>query len=315
MAGLGTVAIVGAGSVGTALAYATLLRGGVDRVVLFDRDGDRARAEALDLAHGSQFVHPVDVVGDHDVEACAAADVVVVTAGAKQRPGQSRLELAAANASMVRELVPRLVDVAPDALFLIVSNPVDVLTWVALDVAEAHGVQAHRVFGSGTVLDTSRLRFLLAERLGIAATSVHAHVVGEHGDTSLPVWSGATVGGAPIAEVADALGRPFTHPDLDALAAEVRGAAGRIIAGKGATSWAVGLAVQRILAAVGADEHAVLPVSWRHVVEPEGEVCLSLPVVVGRSGVLRRLPLTLDADERTALQVGALAVRRSYESL
>jgi L-lactate dehydrogenase len=309
MAHLHKTAIVGAGSVGTAIAYAAMIQGVTDELALYDMNGAKALAEVLDLRHGLQFVSPARVDGGDDLGVCAGADVVVVTAGAKQKPGQSRLDLAAANAELTRDLVPRLFEIAPDAVLLFVTNPVDVITFVAQEVAAALGVPHARVFGSGTVLDTSRLRFLIAQRLGVGVGSVHATIVGEHGDSEIAAWSSATVGGVPITQVVGSTGERLDPSELDGLLHEVRTAAYRIIEGKGATNLAIGLSTARILAALGSDEHAVLPVSARHTVEGVGELCYSMPAIVGLGGVQRSLDLPLDADERAGLQASALAIR------
>jgi L-lactate dehydrogenase len=311
MAGLDKVAVVGAGSVGTAIAYASIIQGVADEVVLHDLNGPKVHAEVLDLRHGLQFVPPTRVDGSDDIDCCADADVVVITAGAKQHPGQTRMDLAAANVAMVRSLVPQLLHVAPDAVLLLVTNPVDVVTWAAQDACD---LPPGRVLGSGTVLDTSRLRFLLAERLGVALTSVHATVIGEHGDTEIAVWSSATVGGAPITSVVGPDGQVVGRHELDELLHQVRTAAYRIIEGKGATNLAIGLATTRILQAIGADSRAVLPVTARHTLGSE-EVCLSLPSVVGRAGVLATLEVPLDEHERAGLAASADAIRSVYRSL
>jgi len=311
------IAIVGAGAVGATIGYACLLRGLSSTLALYDTDGAKAVAQALDLEHGSAFVAPVTVTGSDDVGVCAGADLVVVTAGARQRPGQSRRDLAVANAAMVRAVVPQLLRVAPDAVLLVVSNPCDVLTQVAQDVAGPLGVPASRVFGSGTVLDSARLRSLLAAHCGVAASNVHAYVVGEHGDSSVAVWSVATIGGIPARAWlrTSPHGGPDAANDVDptdavlrALADQVRSAAAQIIAGKGATSYAIGLAVAEIARCVLADERRVLPVSSRLVGIGSEPVCLSMPALVGRHGVEQVLDLPLSADERAALQASAAAV-------
>ena len=294
------MSIVGAGSVGTAIAYASAIQGVGDEIVLYDLDGPKATAEILDLQHGLQFVPATTVSGGDDLTACAASDVVVITAGAKQKPGQSRLDLAGANADITRDLVPRLLDLAPDAVLLFVTNPVDVVTFVAQEIAVAHGVDHHRVIGSGTVLDTSRLRHRLAAQLGVAVQSVHATIVGEHGDSEIALWSSANVGGEPLG---------FPSDELDELLHEVRHAAYRIIEGKGATNLAIGLSTARILAAIDDDEHAVLPISTRHAIDGVGEVCLSLPTVVGSGGVVATLDVPLSDAERAGLQASARAIR------
>lgn len=298
--------IIGAGSVGTAIAYASAIQGVGDEIAVYDLDGPKATAEILDLQHGLQFVPATTITGGDDLDVCRNSDVVVVTAGAKQQPGQSRLDLAGSNADMTRQLVPRLFALAPDAVLLFVTNPVDVVTFVAQEVAADLGVDARRIIGSGTVLDTSRLRHRLAERLGVAVASVHASIVGEHGDSEIALWSNANVGGEPL---------PYDDEDLGALLDEVRRAAYRIIEGKGATNLAIGLATARILRAIELDEHAVLPISSRHAIDGVGDVCFSLPTVVGRRGAIRVLDVPMTTDERVGLTASARAVREVIDQV
>jgi L-lactate dehydrogenase len=312
MAGLSKVAVVGAGSVGAAVAYASLIDGLADEISLFDVNGPRARAEVLDLRHGLQFVGGGRVNGGDDVAVCRDADLVVITAGAKQDPGQSRLALAGANVDLVRRALPPILDVAPSAILLLITNPVDVVTYVAQDCS---GLPNDRVIGSGTVLDTSRLRHSLAERIGVGVNSVHGTIVGEHGDSAVALWSSATVGGSPLLEVAGPTGARVTAEDLDSLLAEVRGAAYQIIEGKGATNMAIGLAAVRIIRSIADNERAVLPVSVRVDVEGVGEVCMSLPSIVGRDGILGRLDPPLDDAERTALRASAAAIREVIDAV
>jgi L-lactate dehydrogenase len=305
------VTVVGAGSVGAAVAFAAVVRGVAEKVALYDVDGPRAEAEALDLRHGLQFAPTGDVFGGADPTLLRHSDVVVLAAGAKQRPGQSRLDLAAANARMTRAVMPVIAQHAPEAIVLVVTNPCDVITYVAQEIAD----DPMRIFGTGTVLDTARLRVLLADRLGVAVGNIHATIVGEHGDSEFALWSSATAGGAPMLGWRTSNSTVLDVSDLEAMADEVRGAAYRIIAGKGATSSAIGLATARILAAISDDEHAVLPVSTRHHIEGVGTVCLSLPMIVGRYGVLGSVDISLDETERAALRHSAAAIRATLDSL
>ena len=191
------VAVVGAGAVGATIAYTALVRGSARRVVLHDIDRAKLEAEVLDISHGLSFTPMGSVEGSDDVEVCRGARVVVVTAGAKQKPGQSRMELAASTVGLTRSIMPRLLEVAPDAVYVMVTNPVDVVTTAALHLT---GLPPRQLFGSGTVLDSSRLRHALATRVGVAVQNVHAYVVGEHGDTEVPLWRSATLGGVPVRE-------------------------------------------------------------------------------------------------------------------
>jgi L-lactate dehydrogenase len=301
------VAIVGAGAVGAAIAYAAQIRGVCRQLALFDLNADKVRAEVLDLNHGLQFTPTAEITGSSDLEVCSGADVVVITAGAKQRPGQTRLELATANVAMCRDLVPRLVEQAPDTLLLMVTNPVDVVTYAAQKFS---GLPARRVFGSGTVLDSSRLRFLIAQHTGVAVQNVHAYIAGEHGDSEVPLWSTATIGGVPVQDWAPVGGEPLDEETRARMYRTVVTSADQIIAGKGATSLAVGLAVSRILEAVLNDEHRVLPVtSLLDDVHGISDVCLSMPSVVGRSGVSSVLATPLSPDELARLSASAATLR------
>jgi len=308
-----TVAIVGAGTVGATLAYTLLMRGAAQRVVLYDVNRAKVEAEALDLAHGIQFVPPAQVVGSDDIEVCRDADVVVVTAGAKQQPGQTRLDLAASTVSLMRTLVPGLTAVAPDAVYLMVTNPVDIVTQAALTIS---GLPREQLFGSGTVLDTSRLRHRIAQETGIAAKNVHAYVVGEHGDSELVLWSSAMIGAVPL------LDWSTTHaPRLDAearaaVAEEVVAAAYRIIAGKGATNYAVALAAVEIIQAVLRSENRVLPVSTL-LTDYVGisDVCLSVPTVVGGDGAEERLVPPMTSAELAGLRASAERIRSVVREL
>lgn len=307
------VAIVGAGSVGSTLAYALLMRGAARTVVLHDINAAKVEAEVLDIAHGVQFMPMADIEGSDDIAVCADADVVVVTAGAKQRPGQSRLDLAEATVGLVRRLMPGLVAVAPEAVFLLVTNPVDVVTYAALKIS---GLPSRQVFGSGTVLDSSRLRYLLARHTGVAVQNIHAYIAGEHGDSEIPLWSSATIGSIPLTRWPGVTGADGTvtgrlaEKDRERIAREVVTSAYRIIAGKGATNYAVGLAGSRIIEAVLGDEGRVLPVSSLL----DGylgidDVCLSVPCVVGREGVRTPLEVSMSDAELAGLRRSAEALR------
>jgi len=307
------IAVVGAGSVGATIAYACLIRGIGRTIALYDVDAAKTRAEVLDLNHGLQFVPQATVVGSDDIEVCRDADLVAITAGAKQKPGQTRMELAEANVALCKALVPRLLEVAPDAILLLVTNPVDVITYAALRYSD---LPPRRVFGSGTVLDSSRLRLLIADHFGVAVQSVHAYIAGEHGDSEIPLWSSAAIGSVPLLAW-EVPGRP----PLDAAAREdihrrVVGAAGEIIRGKGATNYAVGLASARIIEAVLYDQRQVLPVS--SLLDGQAgihDVCLSLPSVVDRLGVELVLPSPLSEEEVTGLRRSADMVKDVIRSL
>jgi L-lactate dehydrogenase len=307
------VAIVGAGSVGATLAYACLIRGVAHQVALYDINSEKVDAEVLDLRHGLQFVPRSDVVGGDDISVCAGADVIAITAGAKQHPGQTRLDLAGTNLRLCRSLVPQLLEVAPDAILLMVTNPVDVLTYAALKIS---GLPNRRVLGTGTVLDSSRLRDLLARHCGVAVQSVHAWIAGEHGDSEFPLWSSATIGSVPVDRFRLPGRPPLNDSAKQRIATEVVTAAERIIRGKGATNYAIGLAASRVIEAIVRDESRVLPVTslldGHFGLE---HVCLSVPAVVNRSGVESILDVPMSADEAELLTASATAVRSVAETL
>lgn len=307
------VAIIGAGAVGSAMAYAALIRESAREIVLYDIDAQRVNAEVLDLAHGTQFTGASRISGGDSLELVAGADVVVVTAGAKQRPGQTRLDLAATNVKILESMLPQLVAVAPDAVYVLVTNPCDVLAVVAQRVT---GLPASRVFSSGTVLDSARLRWLLAERLEVASASVHAYIVGEHGDSEFPLWSQTRIGPVPLSEWQLPEGGFLSEIELMEIAERVKNAAYQVIAGNGATNYAIGLSGARIIEAIVNDENAVLPVSsllsgYRGI----SGVALSVPTVLGASGIARVIDVPMSLSEQSKLDASATAIAASLRSL
>lgn len=305
--------VVGAGSVGASVAYAALIRGSARHVALYDIAAEKVEAEVLDLAHGTQFTGSSDITGGADVSVAEGSHVVVITAGAKQNPGQTRTELAATNARIIGDMMPRLLEVAPNAIYVIVTNPCDVLTVLA---QQSTGLPASRIFASGTVLDTSRLRWKIAQRAGVATSSVHAWIVGEHGDTEFPLWSTATIGSVPITQFELPDGTRFDKAELDAIAVDVRDAAYKVIKGKGATNYAIGLSSARIVEAVLRDEHAILPVST--VLDDFHGIsgtALSVPSIVSARGAVPLAATPFSADELTLLRRSADALTTVAESL
>ncbi|KWX67759.1 L-lactate dehydrogenase [Mycobacterium sp. NAZ190054] len=307
------VAIVGMGSVGTAIAYACLIRGSAGSLALYDVNAAKVRAEVLDLNHGSQFVPHCRVTGSDDIAVTANSAVVIVTAGAKQKPGQSRLDLASVNVAMARTLTPQLLAHSPDAVVVFVTNPVDVVTLAAaraVDAAPGH------VFGSGTLLDSSRFRYLIAEQAGLAVGNVHGFIVGEHGDSEISLWSSVSIGGVPAAKFRRDGVLVFDEENRRRISAEVVGAAHQIIAGKGATNLAIGLSSARIIEAVLGDQHRVLPVSTvQQGAHGISGVALSLPTVVTAHGAGQVLEVALSDAERSGLQASARTLREAQQSL
>lgn len=305
--------VVGAGSVGSSVAYAALIRGSARHVALYDIATAKVEAEVLDLAHGTQFTGSSDIIGGSDISVAAGSHVVVITAGAKQKPGQTRIELAEVNAGIIRRMMPELLEVAPNAVYVIVTNPCDVLTVIA---QEETGLPPERIFASGTVLDTSRLRWKLGERAGVSTASVHAHIVGEHGDTEFPLWSRATIGTVPILEW-ETPGHPrFTREELQEIAVDVRDAAYKVIQGKGATNYAIGLSSARIVEAILRDEHAVMPVSTvlRDFHGLDG-VALSVPSIVSAAGAVPIRNTSFSDEELGLLRQSADALKAAAATL
>ena len=307
------IAIIGAGSVGATIAYACLLRGVAKSIALYDVNSTKVEAEVLDLNHGLQFVPMATLEGAADLEVCRDADVVVITAGAKQKPGQTRMDLASANTAICKDLIPRLLAVAPNATLLLVTNPVDVITYITQKIS---GLPRERVFGSGTVLDSSRFRFLIAKRLRLAVQNVHAYIAGEHGDSEIPLWSSAHVGNIPLHDWAVQNHGKLTVRDRTEIFQNVKTAAYQVIQGKGATNYAIGLATARILEAVLHDESRILPVSSLltdyHAIS---DVCLSVPTIVNHTGVGQPLPLPLNDAELAGLRNSADTIRGVIRSL
>jgi len=305
--------VVGAGGVGSSTAYAALIRGSARHVALYDIDTAKVEAEVLDLAHGTPFTGSSDIVGGSDLSVVEGSHVVVITAGAKQKPGQTRLELAEVNAGIMRRLMPDLLAATPEAVYVVVTNPCDVLTVLA---QEASGLAPQRIFASGTVLDTARLRWLLGERAGVSSGSVHAHIVGEHGDTEFPLWSRATIGTVPILDWQPQDAPRLTAAELERIAVDVRDAAYKVIQGKGATNYAIGLSSARIVEAILQDEHAVLPVSCVlddfHGVSG---VALSVPCVVSAAGARPVRETEFSDHELELFTHSAAALRTAAASL
>lgn len=291
--------IVGAGQVGMACAYSLLIQNILDELVLTDINREKLEGEVMDLVHGIPFVSPT-VVKAGDLQDAEGSDIVIITAGARQHPGETRLALVQRNTEIFRGLIQKVVRHCPEAVLLIVSNPVDIMTYVSLQLS---GFPAGRVLGSGTVLDTARFRYLLAERLKLDSRSLHAYIIGEHGDSEVAAWSKVNVAGSPLQEVFPELSHPESSDQLGQIFAQVKNAAYEIIKRKGATSYAIGLGVTQIVQAILRNQQRVLTVSGL-LTGQYGlhDLCLSLPAVVGREGILRIIDFTLTAEEEEQLK-------------
>jgi len=307
-----TVGIVGTGNVGAAAAYALFNQSLASDIILLDKDERRAEGEAMDLMHGQILVSRMTVrAGDY--ADLSEAQVIILSAGASQRsPDESRLDLLQRNADIFREIIAELDTHAPGAILVVATNPVDVLTYIAQELSER---PAQRVIGTGTLLDTARFRALLGQHYGVDPRSVHAYVLGEHGDSEAPIWSNATIGGQPILD-RTVLGKPFDRAVMQSIFEQARDAAYEIIDRKGHTDAAIGVVIARIVRTILSDQKSVMPISTR----PNGaydidDVCLSVPCVVGIEGVEARVTPTLSDDERRALQASAETLRQSRRGL
>jgi L-lactate dehydrogenase len=292
--GRDAVAIIGVGAVGATTAYALMNAGAASEIILISRDRDKVLGEVMDLNHGSSFVPPVRI-REGNYEDCKEARIVIVTAGVRQKPGESRIDLLGRNLEVIDGIVPQVVASNPDCIILMVSNPVDALTYAAL---KKSGFSPERVVGSGTLLDTSRFRSLLSEHCRVAAQNVHAYIIGEHGDSEVAAWSATSVAGMPFEMFCQGCPCGCTLVEKDDIFQSVKNAAYEIIEKKGATFYAIGLAVRRIVQAILRNESVILTVSslmsGQYGVE---DVCVSLPSVIDETGVSRVLEMPLSEGE------------------
>lgn len=305
-------AIIGAGQVGMACAYSMLIQSTFDEMVLVDVARNKVEGEVMDLMHGLPFVGPATVKAGTAAD-CQGADVVIITAGAKQKPGESRLQLLGRNVTIFKNLIPELVQSCPEAIFLIVSNPVDVMTYVTWKLS---GLPSTSVVGSGTVLDTARFRYLLAQNLHLDPRSIHAYIIGEHGDSEVAVWSRVNVAGMPLQALNPDVGTATDPEQWDRIFTQVKTAAYEVIQRKGATSYAIGLGVTQIVQAILRDQHRVLTVSClTHGLYGIEEMYLSLPAVVNRQGVGSIVQLALSPLEEQQLKHSAQVLHQAIEGL
>ncbi len=306
------VAIVGVGNVGATFAYAVLLSGLAAEIVLIDANHARAEGEAMDLNHAVPFVHPTRIwAGDYPD--CAGATVTVIAAGANQKPGETRLDLVRKNTTIFRQIIPEVAHHNPDGIILVATNPVDVLTYISWKLS---GLPSRRVIGSGTILDTARFRYLLSQHFGVDPRSVHAYIIGEHGDSEVPVWSLANIAGMRLPVFCAAQGIDCEDEAMEDIFRQTRDAAYQIIKRKGATYYAVAAGLIRIVEAILRDQSTVLSIS--SLIEDYhglSDVCLSLPVIVNRSGVERILQLELNPQEAEGLRHSAAVLRGIIEQL
>ena len=289
------VAIIGCGFVGSASAFALMQSGLFSEMVLIDANKAKAEGEALDIGHGLPFAKPMEIyAGDYkDLDDAA---LIIVTAGAAQKPGETRLDLVKKNVNIFSSIIPQIAAVNQEAILLIVANPVDILTYAALKLS---GYPANRVFGSGTVLDTARLKYLIGQHLNVDSRSVHAFVIGEHGDSEMVAWSSANVSGIPLHDFCEMRGHFDHQKAMERLAENVKNSAYEIIEKKNATYYGIAMSVRRICEAIVRDEKSILPVSSLQTgCYGVKDLCLSTPAIVGKNGVEGLVPIRLNADEQ-----------------
>jgi len=309
------IGIIGSGFVGSTAAYAMVMRGVGREIVLVDLNKERAQAEADDILHAAPFAHPLNVyAGEYsDLEGCR---VVIVTAGVSQKPGESRLGLLGRNAKVFQQVIPQVIEQAPEAVLLIATNPVDVMTHLAARYAAERGVPSSRVIGTGTALDTARFRALLGRSLGVDAPHIHAYVLGEHGDSEVLTWSLVNIGGIPLEDFCKLRNTTVCDEDKEEIDEQVRKAAYHIIEGKGATYYGVGSALARITEVILRDYHSILTVCTP-VSEIAGvkDVTVSLPHLICGQGVVTTLHPELNDEEYRALNASAQLIRDTIDSL
>ncbi len=300
------IGIIGTGFVGSAAAFALMMRGVARKIVLVDVNKQKAEAEAMDIAHAAPFAY-ANKIKAGDYEDLTGCDVIIITAGANQKEGETRLDLLEKNVKIFKSIIPQVVKYAPESILLITANPVDIMTDITLKLS---GFPKERVFGSGTVLDTARFRTLLGYHLGISPKSIHANVLGEHGDSEVLVWSNGDAGTMRIDDLAKSIDKPLEDEVKAQIDDCVRNAAYKIINGKGATYYGIAGALSRICQAIGSNEYAVLTVSSLHDnIEGVENVCMSLPSIVGKRGIHGVLHPNLSDEEHKALQKSAQTLK------
>ena len=306
------IGIIGCGNVGMTVAYTLISHGLCTELVLIDVNKQKAESEAMDLGHCLPFLSPMQIYAG-DYADLIDAEMIVIAAGVGQRPGETRIDLVHRNADVFKEILKNIVTVNTDCILLIVSNPVDILTYVAL---KASGFPPSRVIGTGTVLDTARLKYLVGEKLGVDYRNVHSFIIGEHGDSELAVWSGANVSGINIDDFCPLCHNCHRMTDLYELYDEVKNSAYEIIRGKGATYYAIAQATRRIIEAIFGDENSILPVTaYLEGQYGLNDICMSIPSIVGAGGVKHVLDIPLCDSEYAALMASANTLRQVINSL
>jgi len=309
------ISIIGAGNVGATIAYTLTINGTVNEIALVDINRERARGEAMDILHGTPCSHEVNIYSG-DYAAIAGSSIVVLAAGVGRKPGQTRIDLAQTNVNIMKGVISEVVKYASDAIIVVVSNPVDVITYL---VAKASGLPEQKIIGSGTILDTARLRSQLAERVGVHSKNIHAYVLGEHGDTSIIPWSLASIAGMPFQQYMEKYidaDKKLTQTELDGILKEMRTSGAKVIGAKGATFYAIAMAVNRLCESILRDTNTIMTVSTMlHGQCGAEDVCVSLPAVVGINGVARTLEVPFSPQEREGFLASANAMKEIIKSL
>ena len=300
------IAIIGCGFVGSASAFALMQSKMFSEIVLIDADKDKAEGEAMDISHGIPFVGNMKIYsGDYDD--IVDASIIVITAGAGQKPGETRLDLVHKNVGIFKSIIPEIAKRNCRGIFLVVANPVDILTYTALKLS---GFEENRVIGSGTVLDTARLKYQLGEHLSVDSQSVHAYIIGEHGDSEIAVWSSANVSGIALDDFCEMRGHYNHDKSQENIAEKVKNSAYEIISKKRATYYGVAMAVKRICEAIIRDEKSILPISsMMHGEFGIDDVVLSMPSIVGANGIETKVPISLSDEEKVNLKKSADTLR------
>jgi L-lactate dehydrogenase len=307
------IEIIGAGNVGSTFAFALMISGLAREIVLIDKNELLAEGEVMDLNHGLSFAHPTRIYAA-GFEGCIDADIVVITAGVRQKPGQTRIDLVNNNVALFKDIIPVITKFAGNSIFLVVTNPVDILTYVTLKLS---GLPSNKVIGSGTVLDTARLKYMISEYYKVDTGNIHAYIIGEHGDSELPVWSNATIGGMDIEKYCSGyVHHGIVKKELSGIFEKVKNAAYQIIQEKGATNYSIALTLVKITRSIVRNENSILPVSTL-ITDYYGisDICLSIPSRVSINGVEQYLKLELSETEQELFINSANTLKRIIKTI
>ena len=307
------IAIIGAGNVGSTFAFSLMISGLAREIVLVDKNELLAKGECMDLNHGLSLAHPTKIYAS-GFESCEDADIVVITAGVNRKPNQSRIDLTKENVSVFKDIIPSILKYAGNPILLVVTNPVDILTYMTLKIS---GLSSNRVIGSGTVLDTARLKYMISEYCKVDPGNIHAYIIGEHGETELPVWSNATIGGMAIEKYCSVYTQlKDAKNELSEIFEKVKDSAHQIIEAKGATNYSIALALVKITRSIVRNENSILPVSTL-ITDYYGisDVCISIPSRVNLNGVDQYLKLELSNQEQKLFKHSANSLKKIIKTI